>query len=223
MNKLQIENIYFEPANLKILENISFQIEEVQHTSLNGPSGSGKSTLLKIIASLIRPTDGMIYLNDKPQSEYNLEDYRQKVSYVHQTPQLFGNTIADNLALPFEIHKQPFDAEKSKGLMAALGLDYLDLNQAIQHLSGGERQRVALIRHLLFPPQFLLLDEITSGLDEATRDILWDFLFEFAEKENVTLIWISHNADEQDLAKQKINLSIEGVMRSDSEQLMEVI
>ena len=80
---------------------------------------------------------------------------------------------------------------------------------------------MSLVRHLFYPPKVLLLDEITSGLDQLTREKLWHFLFKFADEHNITLLWISHNTDEQGMAKQLINLSengkIENIIQNKSE------
>ena len=92
--------------------------------------------------------------------------YRRASSYCFQQPTLFGETVADNLAFPYQIRKQVMDTKRVVTALNNVGLSERTLHQPIIELSGGERQRVALIRNILFLPKVLLLDEVTAGLDE---------------------------------------------------------
>lgn len=216
-----MKDLSFAPEGQSIIKDINFSVNELQHTSICGPSGSGKSTILKMVASLLKPSTGNILLNNQNQSEIDYTDFRKSVSYVHQTPQLFGETVKDNLSFAAEIRGDNFDESTARKYLDALGLSHIDLDKDINSLSGGEKQRVSLVRHLFYPPKVLLLDEITSGLDQLTREKLWHFLFKFADEHNITLLWISHNTDEQGMAKQLINLSengkIENIIQNKSE------
>lgn len=209
---LEVHDLAFTPGDQTIVEQITFSVDQGQHTSINGPSGSGKSTILKLIAGLIEPSQGSVQFKGKEQASYEYTDYRQQVSYVHQSPQLFGETIRDNLSFPSVIREDTFDEDQALQFMQKVGLDYIDLDKDINSLSGGERQRIALVRHFFYPPEILLLDEITSGLDHSTREGLWHFLFEFVEENAITMLWISHNEDEQNLSKQQIYLSEHGTI-----------
>ncbi len=211
---LEVNDLSFTPDDQTIVQDIQFTVDQGQHTSINGPSGSGKSTILKLIAGLLEPSTGTVRFKDKNQNTYEYTDYRQQVSYVHQSPQLFGETIRDNLSFPSDIRDESFDEKQALHFMEKVGLDYLNLDKDIESLSGGERQRIALIRHFFYPPEILLLDEITSGLDHATRDNLWHFLFDFVEEHQMTMLWISHNEDEQNLSKQQIYLSEQGTIEN---------
>ncbi|MBG9982192.1 ATP-binding cassette domain-containing protein [Aerococcaceae bacterium DSM 111020] len=212
MSLLEVHDLAFIPDDQTIVEHIEFSVDQGQHTSINGPSGSGKSTILKLIAGLIEPSQGTVQFKDQDQTSYEYTDYRQQVSYVHQSPQLFGETIRDNLSFPSIIRDDNFDEEQAQAFMERVGLDYLNLDKDINSLSGGERQRIALIRHFFYPPKILLLDEITSGLDHSTREGLWRYLFDFVKKNDITMLWISHNEDEQNLFKQQIYLSEHGTI-----------
>ncbi len=212
MSLLEVHDLAFIPDDQTIVEHIEFSVDQGQHTSINGPSGSGKSTILKLIAGLIEPSQGTVQFKDQDQTSYEYTDYRQQVSYVHQSPQLFGETIRDNLSFPSIIRDDNFDEEQAQAFMERVGLDYLNLDKDINSLSGGERQRIALIRHFFYPPKILLLDEITSGLDHSTREGLWRYLFDFVKKNDITMLWISHNEDEQNLSKQQIYLSEHGTI-----------
>lgn len=206
MELIKLENINFEINGQKILDNINFTIDKNVHTSISGPSGSGKSTVLRLIARLNDKTSGNVLYKGKNVLDYKYTEYRKMVSYVMQNPQLFGETVYDNLAFPAEIREEEFNESKAKEILDRLGLSYLDFNKDIGSLSGGERQRVGLCRNLIYPPEVLLLDEITSSLDDESSKNIWNFLFNYAKENDITMIWISHDDEEQKMAEKQILL-----------------
>lgn len=206
MELIKIENLSLEVPKQKILDDISFSIHKGQFTSINGPSGSGKSTILRLLARLTKESSGNIYFEDKDMYQYEYTDYRKEVSYVIQNPQLFGETIRDNLSFPAKMRNQEFDENRAKSLLDRLGLGHMNLDKSVDSLSGGEKQRIGLIRNLMYPPKVLLLDEVTSSLDDDSSELVWDFLFEEAKKSDITLVWVSHDEHEQNMAEQKIYL-----------------
>lgn len=206
MELIKIEDISLNVTNQNILDNINFSIKKGQHTSINGPSGSGKSTILRILARLTKESSGKIFFDNKDIYQYEYTDYRKEVSYVIQNPQLFGETIEDNLIFPSKIRNSEFDSNRALTLMEKLGLGSMSLDKKVDGLSGGEKQRVGLIRNLMYPPKVLLLDEVTSSLDDDSSKLVWDFLFDEAKNSEITLVWVSHDEDEQNMAEQKIYL-----------------
>lgn len=187
-----------------ILERANLGIERGQHTSLSGPSGTGKSTVLMLLANLLSLDAGEIYFENRPMTSYPYPLYRQEVSYVMQNPVLFGQTVEDNLAFPAEIRGMDFDRERARSLMDRLHLKHVSMEQNVTELSGGEAQRVGLIRNLMFPPKLLLLDEVTASLDEDNSENLWKLLFELAEQEDMTMVWVSHKREDRERAKQQL-------------------
>ncbi|TFT41975.1 iron ABC transporter ATP-binding protein FetA, partial [Proteus mirabilis] len=166
---LCLEKIGFQLDSKIILDNVTFSLQPSEFKLITGPSGCGKSTLLKIIASLLSPTSGTLFFDGKDYLTLSPEQYRQQVSYCTQTPMLFGETVYDNLKFPYLLRKIAVDEKK-----LAKDLDYFNLpneilNKGINELSGGEKQRISLIRNLQFLPKVLLLDEITSALDEDNK------------------------------------------------------
>ncbi|HEQ0003592.1 TPA: ATP-binding cassette domain-containing protein, partial [Pseudomonas aeruginosa] len=166
------------------------------HITLTGPSGGGKSTLLRIIAAMISKTSGTLIFDGQPIESYDPIMYRRQVSYCFQQPTLFGETVADNLAFPYQIRKQVMDTQRVVTALNNVGLSERTLHQPIIELSGGERQRVALIRNILFLPKVLLLDEVTAGLDENNKQIVHAWLRQLNEQDHVTTIMITHDATE---------------------------
>ncbi|MGV9044208.1 ABC transporter ATP-binding protein [Lactococcus lactis] len=197
MNSLiSLEKVNYQIADQHILHDVDWQIPAGVHITLTGPSGGGKSTLLRIIAAMISKTSGTLIFDGQPIESYDPIMYRRQVSYCFQQPTLFGETVADNLAFPYQIRKQVMDTQRVVTALNNLGLSERTLHQPIIELSGGERQRVALIRNILFLPKVLLLDEVTAGLDENNKQIVHAWLRQLNEQDHVTTIMITHDATE---------------------------
>lgn len=206
MTLLSITGLSYKVRGQKILDDISYDINEGDFISIGGPSGSGKSSLLKIIATIISKTEGEILYKEIPLEQYEPTQYRKEVSYCFQSPVLFGKTVKDNLSFPYEIRHMEFDKEKAVTLLSALGLSESDLGKEVKFLSGGEKQRVALIRNMLFEPKVLLLDEVTSALDDANRTIIWNWLRALKKKGSMTILMVTHNDEEALLAEKNIQI-----------------
>lgn len=194
--QFSLRDVGYTVGEHTILSGITTDVEAGAFITITGPSGSGKSTLLRLIATLLTPTAGTITYDDKPQADYVKTTYRQAVSYCFQQPALFGDTVADNLAFPFQLRNQPLDEAKATAALANVDLPASMLDKPITELSGGEKQRVALIRNLLFPPQVLLLDEITTGLDSVTKDIVHRLIVEMNADHGITVLSVTHDEGE---------------------------
>lgn len=192
MSLLELKEVSYQT----ILSDISLTIDSGAFITLSGPSGGGKSTLLKLIASLLTPTAGEIYFNGQKQREYPYTEFRQMVSYCFQQPTLFGDTVRDNLIFPYLIREEASDQSHLEKLLAQVDLPVTYLTE----LSGGERQRVALIRNLVFQPKMLLLDEVTVGLDEESKNIVHQ-LIATQQKAGVTILQVTHDDREIQQAK----------------------
>lgn len=188
-----------------ILDKITFQVNQGERVTLVGPSGSGKSSILKLLAGLVSPTQGTILVSEKNLSDLDMVFHRRTVSYCFQQPVLFGKTVKDNLAFPFEIHQLPFDQQKVEASLSSVALSPDFLEKKITELSGGEKQRVALIRNLLFEPEALLLDEVTAGLDAKTKMIVHQLIDNY-RKSGKTIIEVTHDQSEIDAAERLITI-----------------
>ncbi|WP_304228095.1 ABC transporter ATP-binding protein [Lactobacillus kitasatonis] len=203
---LSLKNVGYRVKDKDIISNFSLDIATGAFLTIVGPSGGGKSTLLKLLANLISPTSGEIYFKDKNINTYLPTNYRRQVSYCFQQPSLFGETVKDNLEFPFKIRKQTPDQSKMEQVLESVDLKTDFLNKNITELSGGEKQRVALIRNLLFKPEVLLLDEITTGLDNDSKEIVHR-LIQNVHKDNTTIIQVTHDNDEIHQAGQIIKVA----------------
>ncbi|BBU95547.1 iron ABC transporter ATP-binding protein FetA [Providencia rettgeri] len=193
---LQLSNIGYSIEQKIILDNVQINLQAGDFKLITGPSGCGKSTLLKIVASLISPTQGTIKFQGKDINTILPETYRQQVSYCTQTPTLFGQTVYDNLVFPYQIRKLPFNKDKVISDLHQFSLHESILDKGINELSGGEKQRISLIRNLQFLPQVLLLDEITSALDEENKIIVNEFIHHLTSDKKIGVLWVTHDQDE---------------------------
>ncbi|MEG0749731.1 MAG: ATP-binding cassette domain-containing protein [Carnobacterium sp.] len=193
---IKLTQLSFKANDNLILNDINLSIEEGEFVTITGPSGSGKSTLLKIMASMISQTAGSIDYQGKRLEEYDPIAYRKEVSYCFQTAVLFGKTVQENLSFPYEIRQEAFNSEKAAAYLMKVGLNKTYLTKNINDLSGGEKQRIALVRNLLITPKVLLLDEVTSALDAENQLIVRHLIREMNQTESITVLWVTHNADE---------------------------
>ncbi|MBV8042038.1 iron ABC transporter ATP-binding protein FetA [Pluralibacter sp.] len=193
---LQLKQVGYRIGDNTILRDINLTLREGEFTLITGPSGCGKSTLLKIIASLISPTSGTLLFDGADIERLSPEHYRQQVSYCTQTPALFGDTVYDNLIFPWQIRNQRPEPDKLLADLARFGLAAETLEKSITELSGGEKQRVSLIRNLQFLPKVLLLDEITSALDEENKHKVNDIIHHYAAEKNIAVLWVTHDRGE---------------------------
>lgn len=175
------------------LSDVSFYADEGEFLAIVGPSGCGKSTLLSLIAGLIKPSSGNIYINGK-QAKLS----GKNIGYMLQKDHLLEwRTTLKNLTLGLEIQDKL--TEQSYVLINEMlntyGLIAFRDSKPSQ-LSGGMRQRTALIRTLLLEPDILLLDEPFSALDYQTRLEVADDIWGIIRKEKKTAILITHDIAE---------------------------
>lgn len=214
---LRLDDIHYQIDNQVILDSVSFTLGEGEFKLITGPSGCGKSTLLKIISSLMDPTSGNLYFDGRAIAEMSPEAYRKRVSYCFQTPALFGNTVYDNLALPYQIRQQSPDERKMQADLARFGLPEAMLTKSINELSGGEKQRVSLIRNLQFMPRVLLLDEITSALDEENKRNVNEIVHQLVAEHRLAVLWVTHDTEEIAHADEVITLRAHGAEQQEQQ------
>lgn len=194
------------PYQTNALDNVSMDIETGDFVGLIGHTGSGKSTLIQHLNGILKPTSGMIEINgfDITQKGVKLNDIRKKVGLVFQYPeyQLFEETVAMDIAFgPKNLGWEPEVVEEAvKSAMEIVGLNYELLKDVSPfELSGGQKRRVAIAGVLAMKPEVLILDEPTAGLDPKGRDEILNQLKALHEKENNTIILVSHSME--DIAK----------------------
>jgi ABC-type uncharacterized transport system, ATPase component len=205
---LQLIDVGYRIGERQVLSDINFSLAPGEFKLITGPSGCGKSTLLKIVASLLSPSEGRVLFEGQDYNSLSPEQYRQQVSYCAQTPALFGETVYDNLIFPWQIRDKRTEPDTFLSFLTRFGLPEETLSKSIQELSGGEKQRVSLIRNLQFLPKILLLDEITSALDENNKQNVNEIIHRYTQENNIAVLWVTHDKDEIQHADDVITLPL---------------
>lgn len=197
MTMLSIKDVIYKSQELEILKKVAFNVEKGDCISIVGKSGSGKSTLLKVIADLLPISSGNIYFNGKCYTSYNPIELRRKISYCIQIPILFGESVYENIELPFKIRNEQMDKANVIELLERFNLNESILENNINSLSGGEKQRISIIRNLVYTPDILLLDEATSALDRENANAIEEYIKELNGL-GVTILWITHSMEQSE-------------------------
>lgn len=195
---ISIQNVSYEYSNGKQgLKDISMELFPGKSYGIVGSSGSGKSTLLNVLMKSNHEYQGAIRMNQHELKEISFESLYQLVSLIQQEVFLFDTTIENNVTMFKEFPQEKLDnALELSGLaslIAEKGKDYT-VGENGQNLSGGERQRVAIARALLREHSIILVDEVTSALDNLTAQQINQTLFSLKNK---TRIIVTHRLEEQ--------------------------
>jgi NitT/TauT family transport system ATP-binding protein len=182
-----------EKGSLQAINEINFSVKREQFICVVGPSGSGKSTLIRVLAGLLPPTIGEVYLDGTP-----IKQPRRGVGIVFQKANLMPwRTVLRNITLPLEIIHVPEQEANSRAmdLIDLVGLSGFE-DWLPQDLSGGMLQRVAIARSLVQDPELLLLDEPFGALDALTREKMGTELLRIWRARKKTVIMITHDISE---------------------------
>jgi len=200
----------YDDGKTAALDGIDLKIKKGEFVSLMGPSGSGKTTLLNMIGALDRAEEGNITVAGHDLMEKkDFSSFRSKeIGFIFQFHNLIPNlTVSENVQIPMLETEIPHDkmVQRANKLLKSLNLEN-KINQVPTKLSGGERQRVAIARALVNHPSIILADEPTGSLDSKTGDMILNILREIHQKENVTLLLVTHEPYVADMAERKIDL-----------------
>lgn len=195
MTLLELSNISYIVKDKSIIRDVSLSVNQGDYITIVGPSGSGKSTLLKLCSDLISPTSGLITYNRRDLATIDPESYRKEVGYCFQRPYLFAKTVRRNILFPYDIRGLEPDMNRIEYLFNLLHMPLNYMERRNDELSGGEMQRICLIRSLIFEPNVLLLDEVTSALDATNTSIVENVIDEL-HKKGITIISITHNEEQ---------------------------
>jgi putative ABC transport system ATP-binding protein len=192
-----------DEKSLHILNDIQLTIQDGESIAIVGASGSGKSTLLGILAGLDLPTTGEVHFYDKAIHTLNEEQRAQirrtEVGFIFQQFLLVPSlTALENVMLPAELSDNA-ELRNNAKQKAQEWLDKVGLSHRLEHfpnqLSGGEQQRVAIARAFITSPKLLFADEPSANLDTENGKLVEDLLFELNQKENTTLVLVTHDLE----------------------------
>ena len=205
------------------LHNVSLDIADGEYVGLMGTTGSGKSTLIQLMAGLIKPASGQVFLDGEDinakRDDRSVLHSRVGLVFQHPEHQLFETTVERDVAFGLK-HARMSKEETANAVRAALelvGLDYDAVRaQSPLSFSGGEKRRIALAGVLAAKPRVLILDEPIAGLDPRSREELLKLIDELNAK-GVTIIMVSHSADALAEHAQRIVVLKDGALiRDDS-------
>ncbi|MBP1035753.1 SmdA family multidrug ABC transporter permease/ATP-binding protein [Serratia fonticola] len=172
---VEINAFHYPQTNKPALHDVALQLQPGQMLGLCGPTGSGKSTLLSLIQRQFDIDDGHISYHGLPLTQIKLDEWRSRLSVVSQTPFLFSDSVANNIALgnPAATQEQIEQAAR----LASVHEDILRLPQGYETevgergvmLSGGQKQRISIARALLLGAEILILDDALSAVDGRTE------------------------------------------------------
>ena len=195
-------------GDLTVLDELDFTVEPGERVTLIGPSGSGKTTILRLLMTLEKVTDGVIWVEGEPLShmrngggelvtanEAYLRQVRKRIGMVFQQFNLFPNmNVLRNITeAPVHVLGLGKDeaAERARELLDLVGLADKE-NAHPSQLSGGQQQRVAIARALAMRPDILLLDEVTSALDPELVADVQNVLRDIASSTDITMLIVTH-------------------------------
>lgn len=202
MQIVKVSSVSFEYGSEKILDDISFSVDEGDFLGIIGPNGAGKTTLFFCMLGLIHGYNGEIKIFGE-NIRRNKKILKQ-IGYIPQRKSIdrrFPLTIKELVSLSITNKSYIDNVDKV--------LRYVDLydnrNKIIGQLSGGQQQRVLIAKALVNNPKMLMLDEPTNELDQASQDNFYLFLKQLNDEEKITIIWTSHDLDAVNRLSNKIS------------------
>lgn len=172
------------------IQGLNVAIKAGEKVVLVGPNGSGKTTLIKLLATLIKPTSGTLFIHGHDSARHDAA-IRAAMGVVLHEPLLYNRlTAAENLRFYARMFRVPESEARIEALAEQLGLTEL-LKSRVDSLSHGQRKRVSMLRAVLHDPSILLLDEPDSGLDSGALQRLFDF----CKSHDKTIVMSTHNLD----------------------------
>ena len=206
---INISKIY---NNVKVLDNISFDVKKGEFLSILGPSGCGKTTLLSILIGIETADEGKIIINNEDIS--NFSPSKRGMGMVFQNYALFPNmTVYENVFYALKINKvaKKEAHEIALNIIKKVGLEE-HITKKPNELSGGQMQRVAIARTLALKPSVILFDEPMSALDADIRLTLRKELKEIQKEFGITMIYITHDQEEAFSLSDRVMVMNKGVI-----------
>lgn len=213
--KLAVEHLQKSYKGRKVVNNISFYLEQGEVVGLLGPNGAGKTTTFYMVVGLISPERGDIYLDDQKITHYPMYvRARSGIGYLPQEPSAFRKlTVEENILAILETLdiSAPERKQRLEMLLSELNISHLRKSKAYT-LSGGERRRLEVTRALVSSPSFILLDEPFAGIDPKAIADIQEIIGRLAEKQIGVLI-TDHNVRETLKSTDRAYIMTDGEIR----------
>ncbi len=206
---LRVSQVCKSFSDLQVLRNINLTLAPKSNFCLLGPNGAGKTTLLKILAGLMIPDSGFIFLRGE---KVHSENYKQIIGYCPQTPIFWKNlNCAEQLLFMSDLYG--FD-RKSAQIRTDYLLEKLGLKEKagtiVHRLSGGMQKRLNLAISLIHKPEILILDEPTANLDMESKDSVRSLINDLVANDEVSILYTTHDLEDADLISSEIGIMSKG-------------
>jgi putative ABC transport system ATP-binding protein len=194
-----VKSFQLDGATINAVDNVSFQVNSGEFVALVGPSGSGKTTMLSILAALLSPTSGQVFIDGQDMAQMNDKERvklrREKIGFTFQSNNLIPFlTAQENVEFMLRLNGQ---ANKAGRVRSAEILSRLGLNERLHNLpaqlSGGQQQRVAIARALIHNPAVVLADEPTASLDTERAYQVVETFAKLVHENNRAGIMVTHD------------------------------
>ncbi len=206
---IQIQDItkIYSSNNVRAVDSLDLEIYKGEIFGLLGPNGAGKTTLIRMIVGLLKSTSGHI-LFDGEELSVNSTKWKYHIGYVPQEAAFWKNlTVYENLNVIGTTYNIPNKELKERINHILEGLYLVEHKKKLaSKLSGGMQRRLNLAMGMVHDPQILMLDEVFVGLDPQTRNYLYDYLRDFASKDNKTIIITSHLMEIVDALSDRVGI-----------------
>lgn len=194
------------------VDNINLEIKDGEMVTLLGPSGCGKTTTLRMISGFEIPTDGEIFIGDRPVA--NVPPNKRDISMVFQSYALFPHMkVYNNICYGLKVKNVPKAEipEKMEKILDLMQIKAL-ADRYPNQLSGGQQQRVALARAVIIEPSVLLFDEPLSNLDAKLRETMRDELRSIQKRLGITSLYVTHDQAEAMAISDKVVIMKDGII-----------
>ncbi|MBY6951351.1 ABC transporter ATP-binding protein [Clostridium botulinum] len=199
MNSITTTNLAIAYEDKLIVDGLNMNIPKGKITTIIGPNGCGKSTVLKTIGRILKPKEGLVYLNGDDIRNFSTKEVAQKMAILPQSPQAQGGlTVGELVSYGRFPHKKGFgklSPEDKKVIEWALDITKLTELEVtmVDNLSGGQRQRVWIAMALAQQTDLILLDEPTTYLDMAYQLEVLELLYNLNRKQSCTIVMVLHD------------------------------
>jgi putative ABC transport system ATP-binding protein len=192
MSILETAHLSREVSGIKIIHDISVEVQRAEVLAVAGPSGSGKTSFLRLLNRLDEPTGGSVLLEGADYRTIPPRELRRRISMITQIPYLFPGTVADNLRFGRRQQGKDLSDAEVAALLEKVGLPVY-ASREVSRLSVGEAQRVSIARALANAPTVLLADEPTSSLDDGSKQDVEALLLGVVRESALTCIMVTHD------------------------------
>lgn len=191
---IQIKSLSVVIDSKIILEDINLNINKGEIVAIVGPNGGGKTTLIRTILGVVRPSSGVVYINNKTPQDYIRDG---KLGYLPQRSSFQSNFPVRALDVVMFGLVNSRESKKNREKIARKYMDYVGMSgfedYPFSKLSGGQQQRVMIARALISEPEILLLDEPSTGIDVVAQENFYEFLKKINQEKEITVVMVSHD------------------------------